>query len=466
MNDSSSNVSTRRDFIKTTGRIAAASALAGVAIPHVHAAGSELIQIALVGAGGRGSGAADNALSSKGGPTKLVAIADVFQDKLNRSYEGLKRKCGDKVDVSEDHKFIGFDGYQKAMDSLKPGDVVILTTPLAFRWVHFRYAIQKGLNVFMEKPLTSDGPTSRRMLKLGEEATSKNLKVGVGLMSRHARSLQELQKRIQGGEIGDVILLRGYRMHGPVGSAFSTKWPGEPSELLWQIRNFHSFLWASGGCFSDFYIHHVDHLCWMKNAWPIKAQAVGGRHYKTNPEGEPYVDQNFDSYSVEYTFADGAKMYMDGRCINGCHDIYSSYAHGSKGMAIVSKANDCGGPSMIFKGQNGQRPNMLWSSKDPAGESDPYTNEWNDLMDAIRNNKPYSEAERGVKASLVTSMGRAAAHTGQEITYEDMLNNEDEYAPEVDKLTMTSPAPLRADKNGRYPIPMPGIVRDREYKTT
>jgi|SRR5882724_6861502 len=128
MNDSSSNVSTRRDFIKTTGRIAAASALAGVAIPHVHAASSELIQIALVGAGGRGSGAADNALSSKGGPTKLVAIADVFQDKLNRSYEGLKRKCGDKVDVSEDHKFIGFDGYQKAMDSLKPGDVVILTT--------------------------------------------------------------------------------------------------------------------------------------------------------------------------------------------------------------------------------------------------------------------------------------------------------------------------------------------------
>ena len=133
-------------------------------------------------------------------------------------------------------------------------------------------------------------------------------------------------------------------------------------------------------------------------------------------------------------------MYMDGRCINGCHDIYSSYAHGSKGMAIVSKANDCGGPSMIFKGQNAQRPNMLWSSKDPAGESDPYTNEWNDLMDAIRNNKPYNEAERGVKASLVTSMGRAAAHTGQEITYEDMLNNEHEYAPEVEPSARASPS--------------------------
>ena len=128
-------------------------------------------------------------------------------------------------------------------------------------------------------------------------------------MSRHSRALQELQQRIQDGEIGDVILLRGYRMHGPVGSAFQTKWPGSPSELLWQIRNFHGFLWASGGCFNDFYIHHVDHLCWMKNAWPVKAQALGGRHYKLNPEGVPYVDQNFDTYSVEYTFADGAKMY-------------------------------------------------------------------------------------------------------------------------------------------------------------
>jgi len=465
MNDSTSNLSTRRDFIKTTSRIAAASALAGVAIPPVHAAGSDLIQVALIGCGGRGTGAADNALSTKQGPVKLVAMADVFQDKLRGSYDALKRKCGDKVEVPEDRKFIGFDGYKKAMDCLKPGDVAIFTTPLAFRWVNFEYAIQKKLNVFMEKPITADGPTSRRMLKLAEEASAKNLKVGVGLMSRHARHLQELQKRIQEGEIGDVILLRGYRMHGPVGSAFSTKWPGEPSELLWQIRRFHSFLWASGGCFNDFYIHHVDHLCWMKNDWPVKAQALGGRHYKTDPEGEPYVDQNFDSYSVEYTFADGAKMYMDGRCINGCNDIYSSYAHGSKGMAVVSKANDCGAPSRFFKGQALQGSNVQWTSKEPPGEMDPYTNEWTDLMDAIRNNKPYNEAERGVKASVVSNMGRFAAHTGQEITFEEMLNHEHEYAPGVDKFTMDSPAPVRAGKDGKYPIPQPGFVKDREYRT-
>ena len=157
--------------------------------------------------------------------------------------------------------------------------------------------------------------------------------------------MQELHQRIQDGEIGDLNLMRGYRMHGPVGSAFSEKWPGEPSELLWQIKRFHSFLWASGGCFSDFYIHHIDHLCWMKNAWPVKAQALGGRHYREN-----FVDQNFDSYSVEYTFADGAKLYMDGRCVTGCASIYSSYAHGSKGMAIVSKASDCRLPLQHLQG--------------------------------------------------------------------------------------------------------------------
>ena len=463
MNETPSSLTSRREFIKTTGRIAAASALAGVALPHVHAAGSELIQVALVGCGGRGTGAANNALSCKFGPLKLVAMADVFENRLADSYNNVTKEKKDLVDVPQDHKFIGFDAYQKAMDCLKPGDIVILTTPLAFRWVHFTYAIAKGINVFMEKPLTADGPTSRRMLKLAEESQAKNLKVGVGLMSRHSRALQELHQRVQDGEIGDVIAMRGYRMHGPGGSAFQTKWPGDPSELLWQIRNFHAFLWASGGCFNDFYIHVVDHLCWMKNAWPVKAQALGGRHYKTDPDGKPYVDQNFDTYSVEYTFADGSKMFMDGRCMNGCNDIYSSYLHGAKGLAIASKAGDCGAPSMTFKGQNVTRSNMIWTSKVPEDQQDPYTNEWNDLVDAIRNDKPYNEAKRGVEASLTSSMGRMAAHTGQEITFEEMLNCEHEFAPEVDKFTMASAAPLPAGPDGKYPQPMPGITKKREY---
>lgn len=276
--------------------------------------------------------------------------------------------------------------------------------------------------------------------------------------------MQELFQRLRDGEIGDLILLRGYRMFGHGGSAFSPRWPGNPSELLWQIRNFHSFLWASGGLFSDFYIHHIDHLCWMKDAWPIKVQSLGGRHYRQDSQGNPFVDQNFDSYSAEYLFADGARMIMDGRCVNGCNDIYSSYAHGSKGMAIVAKANDCTPPSMTFKGQNPVPANLIWKSKDLPGQADPYQNEWNELVEAIRNDKPYNEVKRGVQASLVTSMGRMAAHTGQEITYDQMLNCPHEFGPGVGELNMESAAPVVADKDGKYPVPMPGIVRDQEYK--
>ncbi len=181
MRQDTPSTTSRREFLKNTGRIAAASALAGIALPHVHAAENNTIQVALIGCGGRGTGAAADAMSVKYGPVKLVALADVFEDRVKSSYDNLKKQFGDKVDVPQDRQFVGFDGYQKAMDCLKPGDVAIFATPLAFRWVDFTYAIQKGLNVFMEKPLTADGPTSRRMLKLAEEAKAKNLKVGVGL---------------------------------------------------------------------------------------------------------------------------------------------------------------------------------------------------------------------------------------------------------------------------------------------
>lgn len=451
----------RRSFLKTSGLTLGTSALAGVTIPNVHAQGSDQLRIALIGCGGRGTGAAVNAMGQIGSP-KLVAMADVFQEKLDRSFNSISAKFKDQVEVG-DRKFIGFDGYKHAMDALRPGDIAIFTTPLAFRWVHFKYAIEKSLNVFMEKPVTADGPSSRRMLELAKQASAKNLKVGVGLMSRHSHAMQELYKRIQDGEIGDITFMRGYRMQGTIGSAFSEPWPGQPSELLWQISRFHSFLWASGGAFSDFYIHHIDHLCWLKNAWPVKCQGVGGRTFRTAPSGKPYVDQNLDSYSVEYTFEDGAKMFMDGRCMNGALPLYSSYAHGTKGMAVVSKSGDCGRPSSTYKGQNPVKESMLWTSPDTKVADDPYFNEWQDLTAAIRNNTPYNEVERGVMASVVTSMGRYATHTAQEVTLTEMLNHEHEYAPDADKFTMDSPAPVLADANGLYPVPEPGRKTKREY---
>lgn len=463
MNEANQNLTSRREFIKSTGQLAAASALAGVAIPHVHAAENNTIQLALIGCGGRGTGAAANALSVKQGPMKLVAMADVFGDRLRDSYRALRERRSAQIDVPEERKFVGFDAYKKAMDCLKPGDVAIFATPPAFRWVNFAYAIQKGLNVFMEKPVTVDGPTTRRMIQLGEEAAKKNLKVGVGLMSRHSRALAELAKRVQDGQIGDIILQRGYRMHGPVGFFSSPPKPAGTSDLMYQVRRFHSFLWASGGNYSDFYIHIIDHLGWMKNAWPVKAQALGGRHYRQGPEGVTYVDQNFDVYAVEYTYADGTKFDFDGRCMTGCENIYSSYLHGTKGMAIVSKDGDCGMPSSLFKSQSTKRSDLIWQSEVSGDQQDPYQNEWNDLVDAIRNDKPYSEVKRGAEASLVTSMGRMAAHTGREITFEEILNGDHEFAPGLDQLTADSPAPLLPGPDGRYPVPQPGIVTKREY---
>lgn len=447
----------RRDLLKTSGQIAAVSALANWTLPRAYAAEDNTVQLALVGCGGRGTGAASDAISSKYGPAKLVAMADVFQDRLDRSHDALQKKHEEQVDVPEDRRFLSFDAYKQAMDCLKPGDVVILTTPPAFRWVHFTYAIQKGLNVFMEKPISVDGPSTRRMIQLGEEAAKKNLKVAVGLMCRHCAARGELYDRIKSGQIGELILLRAYRVVGPTGSAFVGPKPADMNELEYQIRNFHAFLWASGGAFSDFLIHNIDESCWMKDAWPVEAKGFGGRHYRGDN-----VDQNFDVYTVEYTFADGTKLMLEGRCMPGCHQEFASYAHGSHGSAVISTAAHSPAKCRIYKGQDlTKKEDIVWQF--PPPEPSPYQLEWDDFLNSIRSDKYHNEVKRGAEASLVTAMGRKSCHTGQIITFDEMLNDEHEFAPTVDQLMLGGPAPLQADSNGKYPIPLPGLNKRREY---
>ncbi|MGB3968504.1 MAG: gfo/Idh/MocA family oxidoreductase, partial [Planctomycetota bacterium] len=397
-----------------------------------------------------------------GGACELVAAADVFAGKAAAAVEALAEQFGDRVAVGPERQFTGFDGYRHAMDCLRPGDVVILTTPPAFRWVHFAYAIDRGLNVFMEKPVSVDGPSSKRMLALNERAKAKGLKVGVGLMSRHNFGMQELKKRLDDGAIGEILMLRGYRMHGPAAFFRSLKKPDGISDLMYQIQRFHSFLWASGGNFSDFNIHIVDHLCWMKGAFPLWAQGVGGRHYREGKEGR-WIDQNFDSYAIEYGFADGSRLFFEGRCIDGCDTNYASYAHGEKGIAVVSASGDCGLPSSIHRGQRVDPAARTWQSEVAKADQDPYQNEWNVLIAAIREGREHNEVDTGVRTSLVTAMGRMAAHTGRQISQELMLNGEHEFAPAVDQLTLESPAPVPAAPDGSYPVPMPGQKGLREY---
>jgi len=472
MNSNQENTShgtTRRAFLQTSGKVAAGAALAATMARPGYTAEANLIQVALVGCGGRGTGAAANALATRSGPIKLVAMADLFEERLRSKFQALKSAAtrtqgsadswlggfqASQVDVPPERRFLGFDAYKKAMDCLKSGDIVILTTPVAFRWVHFAYAIAKGLNVFMEKPISVDGPTTRRMIELAQQAERKNLKVGVGLMCRHCKARWELYDRIKQGQIGDILTLRSYRLVSPAG--FTGPKPEGQSELLYQIQRYLGFMWASGGVFHDYVAHNVDECCWMKEAWPVRASGLGARCYRNKN-----VDQNFDNYSVEYTFADGARLFLNSRYLPGCHEEFASYAQGSKGSAVISSFMHTPAKCRIFKGQNVSREDMTWAFPQP--EPNPYELEWEHLVEAIRQDKPFNEVKRGAEAALVVAMGRKAVHTGQIVTFEEMLNDTYEFAPQVDQFTMESPAPVHPGNEGIYPVPQPGILKNREY---
>ncbi len=458
---------TRRDVIKKTSGAAIGAGALGSGV-YANPKDRE-IKLALVGCGGRGTGAVRNAIDVKDelGPIKLYAMADVLEDNIQRSYSILEKQpqMQGKLDVSPDRRFVGFDGYKKALDALDPGDVAIFTTPCAFRWPMFEYAVEKGIHCFMEKPLTTDGFSGRMLLEINKKAKAKNLKVGVGLMCRHCVSRNALLERVNEGDIGEIQYLRSYRMQGPIASAFTRKNPGNDSSLIYQIKNFHSFLWLSGGSFSDFYIHGIDECCMIKGEFPVRAQAVGGRHYRD----EDHVGQNFDSYSVEYTFADGTKLFYDGRNIAGHHNEFAAYAHGTKGSAVISSSGHVPARSRIYSDQNiskkwrGKPDNLVWAYPQEPREPSPLIIEWEALISAIRYDEEFNEVDRGVAASMVTSMGRMAAHTGQEITYDQILNSDHVFALNIKELSLEGDSPLMPDDEGFYPIPEPGIKKTREY---
>jgi predicted dehydrogenase len=450
---------TRRDALKASSGLAVASSLAGFGLAGLYAGESNVVNIALVGCGGRGSGAADNALSTRQGPVKLVAMADVFANNLNGKLSSLsKGRHKEKVAVTNDTKFVGFDAYKQAIDTLGKGDVVILATPPAFRYLHFGYAIEKGVNVFMEKPVAVDGPACRKMFALAEQSEKKNMKVGVGLMCRHCEARGEMIKKIRDGAIGDITLLRAYRLAGHTGNMPVKPMKAGGNELEYQIRSFHGFLWLSGGAYSDFLIHNIDECCWIKDAWPILAKSSGGRHYR-----EGYVDQNFDTYSTEFTYPDGTKLYLEGRTIEGCHNEFASYCHGTKGSGIISTSGHWPSHAKLFKSHNMVRKEEIWEFGDENETNNPYQDEWEHLMQAIRQDKPYNEVRRGTEASLVTAMGRMSAHTGQVTDRDMILKSAHEFAPNLDKLVVGGPSPLQADKDGKYPLPMPGTKKTREF---
>jgi myo-inositol 2-dehydrogenase / D-chiro-inositol 1-dehydrogenase len=442
-------LTTRRDFLKTSGNALAAAALAGpLAVPRPgYTAEDSTINIALIGCGGRGTGAAANALSTKGS-VRLIALADVFPDRIERSHKALTEKFAAQLDVPPERRFVGFDAYRKAIDLLGSGGLVLLATPAAFRPCHLEYAAQKGVNVFMEKSFAVDAPGIRRVLRAGEVAAQKNLKIASGLMWRHDPAREEAVRRLHAGAIGDLILLRTYRMHGPVG--FHPRQPGE-SELTHQIRNYSCFNWLNASFFVDWLIHNIDVCCWAKDAWPVSVQGQGARVARADP------DQMLDQYSVEYTFADGTKLLAQGRHVTGCWDIFSDFAQGAKGSAVLMESLAAAKPR-IYKSQAQTSENFVWRYQGPP--VDPYQREHDLLFDAIRRDKPYNETERAAKACLVSIMGRMAAESGLVINYDEALASNLELAPGLDQIaSLDAPAPVLPDAAGKYPVPVPGRTK-------
>jgi predicted dehydrogenase len=452
---------TRREFLRHGSRLIAASALAGVAIPRVHAAEDNTIRLALIGCGGRGSGAVANALQTKG-PTKLCIMADAFDSRLQSSLKQLSQAFEKQVDVPAERQFVGLDAYKKAIDAMEPGNLVLLTTPPGFRPAHFDYAVRKGQHVFMEKGFAVDAPGVRRVLKAGELADQKGLKVAGGLMWRHDKPREEVIQRLHDGAIGDLILLRTYRMHGPWG--LHTRQPGL-NEMQYQVTNWLNFIWLGNGFLTESMIHNVDVCCWAKDAWPVAAQGQGGRLALTQP------GQWYDHHNVEYLFADGTRLLAQGRQMNHCWSIYSDFAHGAKGSAVIMESLAAANPR-IYKSQLQTRENEVWRYADSPqdGEGDgsrrrqgppcnPYQVEFDLLLDAIRENKPHNEAHRCGKAAMAAIMGRMAAYSGQMITWEQAMASTLELAPGIDSYTWDTTPPVLPDAQGRYPVAIPGLTK-------
>ena len=438
----------RRLFLQRSGAIAAASALAGVSIPHVHAAENNTIRLALIGCGGRGSGAVGNAMNSIHGPVKLYAMADVVDTRLEKAHQALSRKFGDRVDVPKERQFVGFDAYKKAIDCLGPNDVAMLTSFAYVRPLQLEYAVQKGVNVFMEKSFGPDAPSLRRMIRAGEEAKKKNLKIAAGLQCRHSVNRQELIKRIRDGELGEILLCRAYRVH-PAGGMGPK--PKDYNELLWQIRNFTSFFWVSGGLFAEMNIHQIDELVWLKGDLPAVARGFGGR--KANSQDH---SQGFDSMSIEWTFPDGTKATDGVRWLGGhCFNEFATYVHGTKCAAQFS-GNIHKATTQIYKNQRIAPDNIVWQA--PEEKYNPWDAEWNVLLDSIRQNKPQNEVERAVMSNYADLMGRAAVHSGREITWDEITKSTAQLFPgKIDDLNYDSEPPVKPDANGFYPVPVPGV---------
>jgi myo-inositol 2-dehydrogenase / D-chiro-inositol 1-dehydrogenase len=434
----------RRQFLQTASALAVGGAVLGTnarVAASAHPGGSDEIKVALIGCGGRGSGAITQALATKG-PVTLWAMADAFGDRvqlcLDQANQQVERgrRDGDslfkdsKIDVPKERQFVGFDAYKHALDS--GADLVILATPPGFRPIHFEAAVDAGKNIFMEKPVAVDAPGVRRVLAANAKAKEKDLMVAVGLQRRHDPRYLDVMKRLQDGAIGDILYTRVY-WNG--GGLWVKPREANQTEMEYQMRNWYYFNWLCGDHIVEQHIHNLDVGNWLRGMHPVEAQGMGGRQVRTGKE----YGQIFDHHCVEYTYSDGTKMFSQCRHIGGCATEVNEHAHGPKGTSDI-------GDARIKNGEGD------WRSKEP--KLDAWHQEHHDMFAALRRGENYNEGDYGAESTMTAIMGRMATYSGDIVKWDAALASKADLSPADYDFAATPP--VVPDANGFYPVPVPG----------
>jgi predicted dehydrogenase len=425
----------RRDFLKTSAAVAGATLAGGLAVPFVHAAGSDVLRVGLVGCGGRGTGAATQALRADKN-ARLVALGDAFADKIEDCLKELN-KHGDiagRLAVEPDHRFAGLDAYKSVIANV---DVVLLATPPGFRPIHLEAAVAAGKHVFCEKPMAVDGPGVRKVMAAAEEAKKKNLSLVSGFCWRRHPVMRETMRRVHDGAIGDILTLQANYNTGPLWHR--DRQPGW-SDMEYQLRNWLYYTWLSGDHNVEQHVHSLDKAAWaMKDEHPVKAVGLGGRQVRTGPE----FGHIFDHHAVVYEYANGARLFSFCRQQANTAGDVSDHYWGTKGICHV-KANFP--PRVDIKGA----APWEYHTKNDNLDLDMYQVEHDELFASIRSGKPINDGDWMAKSTLLAIMGRMATYTGKEIGWEQALHSKEDLSPREYDMKASLPTPK---------VALPGVTK-------
>jgi predicted dehydrogenase len=389
----------RRDFVKSSAALSLAALTSGGA-GRIFAAGSDKIRVGLIGCGSRGTGAAINCVKSAKG-VEIVAMADVFQDRLDKSLAKLSREADDKVSVTNDTSFVGFDAYKKVIES--DVDIVLLTTPPGFRPAHLKAAVEAGKNVFMEKPVAVDPVGIRSIIASSELARQKGLSIVAGTQQRRMAQYVEVIKRVHRGQIGQIVGGQCYWNWGQQDWHFQQRQPNW-SDMEWQVRCWPYFTWLSGDHITEQHVHNLDIINWAIGSHPVKCLGMGGRQARTGPE----YGNIYDHFAVEYEYPGGVRIMSMCSQMKGTTNRVAERGGGTKGSTYTTRSVG------YIEGQNPYKydgPGVRASVRQHA-----------DHIRSIRNGEPINEGRQVAESTMTAIMGRMSAYTGRELSWKWVMN--------------------------------------------